>query len=91
MFNHLSIFYLKRGARIPPGLFNVLSLVVVVRPLGRRPLDLKSNKSPIGNYTEINDGSMVLFLFVCWLVCLFVVGLLVRWFVCLFLLVLFCV
>ena len=35
--------------------FNVLSLVVVVRPLGRRPLDRKSNKNSIENYTEIND------------------------------------
>ena len=49
------LFHSKRGARIPPGLFNVLSLVVVVRPLGRRPLDRKSNKSSIENYTEIND------------------------------------
>ena len=53
-YNIYTLF--KARARIPPCLFNVLSLVVVVRPLGRRPLDRRSNEHWVKNHNEINHG-----------------------------------
>ena len=78
-FCYLQISFLFTAqARIPPGLFNVLSLVIVVRPLGRRPLCVG-----VGLCVFVR---LFLFLCLCVFLCVYACVLRVCVFVCVFVL-----